>query len=63
MTLSHLSEIDTLPVVIETRGGFDLSGSTFTGDVRVEDPETGRTKWIAGEHSQLDYNWGGFWQP
>lgn len=63
MTQKQIAEAETLPEVIEFRGGWSLNGATFVGDVKVRDPETGKTKWVSGEHSQADYNWAGNWMP
>lgn len=49
--------------VIETRGGFDLSGRVFIGDVKVWDEESGKSRWISGEHAEGDYFWGNLWKP
>jgi hypothetical protein len=63
MTFIQHPETEALSVVIEARGAWDLSGTVFTGDVKVEDPETGKTKWITGEHGEHDYDWDGHWNP
>jgi hypothetical protein len=49
--------------VIEIRGAWDLSGSVFIGDVRICDLETGKMKWVSGEHTQGDYDWSNLWRP
>ena len=49
--------------VMDTRGAFDLSGTVFIGDVQVYNEETGRAKWVSGEHSRNCYNWENFWRP
>ena len=62
-TQSNTQGTEVLDVVIETSGHFNLDANVFSGDVRVENPETGKTRLISGEHGEKDYDWNGHWNP